>query len=371
MDRREDDNPWLSLLTAQMAVGREMWESLASWTPRPASTSSPSNFWASPNAIVRELTTLRVREFGDSETGRSRRDRVLVVAPYALHGASLADFAQGHSLARTLALAGGLKPFVTEWLSASPERRFDTIDSLLADLNVAVDDIGAGRPLALIGLCQGGWLAAAYTARFPRKVASLALAGAPIDIAAEPSMIGDMCAMTPISAVDEIIRLGHGLVEGGRVTALWPFASPTPEIAGDVLQIGDAPTDPERDALTQRFLDWFEAYVDLPGAYYRQTFEWIFRENRLARGCFPALGATIALDRIACPLYVMFAENDEIVSPGQATAITRLAGTPSERIETHGVPGRHLSLYMGRRTLSEAWPHVGEFVARAVTATHA
>jgi len=33
----------------------------------------------------------------------------------------------------------------------------------------------------LVGLCQGGWMSAMCAARFPRKVASLVLAGAPID----------------------------------------------------------------------------------------------------------------------------------------------------------------------------------------------
>ena len=41
------------------------------------------------------------------------------------------------------------------------------IDVYLGDLNVAVDDLG-GR-VSLVGLCQGGWLAAAYAAVFRRK----------------------------------------------------------------------------------------------------------------------------------------------------------------------------------------------------------
>jgi pimeloyl-ACP methyl ester carboxylesterase len=42
-----------------------------------------------------------------------------------------------------------------------------SIDSYLADLNIAVDELGP--PVDLIGLCQGGWLALVYAARFPKK----------------------------------------------------------------------------------------------------------------------------------------------------------------------------------------------------------
>ena len=77
--------------------------------------------------------------------------------------------------------SGRSRVFVTDWRSATPEMRYFTIDSYLADLNVAVDQLGP--PVDLIGLCQGGWLALVYAARFPTKVRRLVLVGAPIDIA--------------------------------------------------------------------------------------------------------------------------------------------------------------------------------------------
>lgn len=44
-------------------------------------------------------------------------------------------------------------------------------DNYLADLIVAIDDLGGFFNLS--GLCQGGWMAAMPTARFPEKVNSL------------------------------------------------------------------------------------------------------------------------------------------------------------------------------------------------------
>ena len=55
-----------------------------------------------------------------------------------------------------------------------------------------------GGRVAMIGLCQGGWLALAYAARFPAKVTRLALAGAPVDMDAGGSALADAArAATP------------------------------------------------------------------------------------------------------------------------------------------------------------------------------
>jgi hypothetical protein len=59
---------------------------------------------------------------------------------------------------------------VTDWRSATPEMRFFSIDSYLADLNVVVDELGGCANL--IGVCQGGWMA--QTKPSDLRVASLA-----------------------------------------------------------------------------------------------------------------------------------------------------------------------------------------------------
>ena len=120
-----------------------------------------------------ELATMLLLE--ERQPATSRTPTALIVAPFAVHEASIADFAEGHSLARALAEGGAGPLALTYWKSATAGMRDFGIDVYLADLNVAIDDLG-GR-VSLIGLCQGGWLAAAYAARFPAKVAKLALAG--------------------------------------------------------------------------------------------------------------------------------------------------------------------------------------------------
>jgi len=88
------------------------------------------------------LPSRRLREFSADEDDIA----TLVCAPLALHDATLTDFAPGHSLVAALQMAGLRNLFVTDWRSASPDMRFFSIDSYLADLNVAMDELGARSP---------------------------------------------------------------------------------------------------------------------------------------------------------------------------------------------------------------------------------
>ena len=367
MTRPRGVNPWLDIFAAQLSAGRiaidAMSSLIASGTESECAARPPGLDWVSPHQIVRELTTMRLLEFRRRHRGRADAPtRTIVVAPYALHGPTVADFMPGHSVVEILLAHSKARLFLTDWRSAVPERRFDSIDTLLADLNVAVDDAGSGSPVALIGLCQGGWLAAAFAARFPAKVAGLVLAGAPIDVAAEPSVLSNIAAATPRAAVEEMLRAGGGLMHGARLLEVWPTPEATRERMQAIFQFAASAPAQEIETMERRFRLWDAAPIDLPGVYFHQTVDWIFRENRLAAGGFIALGEEIRLKRIECPLFLVVARDDEITSPGQTTGIAKLVSTPPKRIETHFVPGRHLSLFMGREALTKVWPLAARFV---------
>ena len=235
-----------------------------------------------------ELATMLLLE--PRALARAKGPPILIVGPYAVHDASIADFAEGYSLAQVLTEAGLGFIGLTFWKSATAEMRDYGIDAYLSDLNVAIDDLG-GRA-SLVGLCQGGWLAAAYAARFPGKVAKLVLVGAPIDLAAAESGITRALAAVSQATLEEVMALAGGWVSGPLSLALCSGQLSGEFSAEAALQcVGDA-------ALVARFDDWNARTVDLPGAYFLQTAEWVFRENWLARGCFPALGRLVRLSNI-------------------------------------------------------------------------
>src|SRR5215471_2053978 len=218
--------------------------------------------WASPNEVALELAAMRLRDFSDGAAGRP----TLVCAPFALHGATIADFAPGHSLVATLRKAGRGRVFVTDWRSASPEARFNSIDSYLAELNVAVDAVGA--PLDLVGLCQGGWMALIFAARFPEKVRKLVLAGAPVDIRAGASTLSLLATQMPLAVFQQLVDLGGGRILGDRVLGLWGPRTLDSESIRQLLQVPRRIGEPAFHRLEAEFREWHAATVDLPGTYY-------------------------------------------------------------------------------------------------------
>jgi pimeloyl-ACP methyl ester carboxylesterase len=143
---------------------------------------------------------------------------------------------------------------------------------------IAVDEIGA--PVDLIGLCQGGWLALVYAARFPEKVRRLVLAGAPIDIRAGHSQLSRMAVDAPAAAFETLVDRGGGLVLGRDVLALWAPAL----AADDVPRILQVPVDIDRDRLRElemRFAAWYAWTLDMPGTRSRRRM--LFTRDARAR----------------------------------------------------------------------------------------
>ena len=131
--------------------------------------------------------------------------------------------------------------------------------------------------------------------------------------------------------------------------------------AGDIqklLQVDEA-TDPS--AFTQleaAFRDWYAWTLDLPGVFFLETVEKLYKRNELAGGNFTALGRNIDLAALKKPLFLLAAHDDELVAPLQLLAAAHLVGTePCDRPEMT-VPGRHLGMFMGKRILENVWPEI-------------
>lgn len=317
----------------------------------------PQPEWATPNQVRLELATMRLREFTDNT---AKGIPILVDAPFAGHSSTIADYAPGQSLVQVLLAAGAPRVLVTDWKTATPAMRFFDIDTYLAELNVAVDDLGG--QVHLIGLCQGGWLSAMYAARFPGKVKSLVLAGSPIDTDAGDGPIKRLAHSLPLATYREMVDMGQGLMRGSLMLAGWKNMHPAEQYAEKYATLYRNIEDQSLVARTEQFERWYENPVDLPGAYYLQAIEQLFKDNRFAKGTFVGLGRTLALRDIKIPTYLLGGEADDITTPEQVFAAADLIGTPRHEIVRKLVPGGHIGLFMGSGTLQSAWPGIAEWV---------
>ncbi len=311
---------------------------------------------ATESTIALALRTVRVRDFANGPGPVP----VLLCAPFALHGAAIADLAAGHSLVAALRDAGLRRLFVTDWRSASPPMRFLGIDDYLADLNVVVDHLGP--PVDLVGLCQGGWMALMYAARFPGKVRRLALAGAPIDIAAARSGISALAEASPVEAFHDLVALGEGRARGRMLAQFWGSQTPSSDEIGQLLEASAPPGTAAFAPLEARFRAWYGRTVDLPGPYYLEIIEKLYKRNALAAGAFVALGQRIDLGAIRQPLFMLAARDDEVVAPAQLFAAEHLVATPARDICKAIAPCSHVGLFVGRTALTQFWPRIAHWL---------
>lgn len=163
-------------------------------------------------------------------------------------------------------------------------------------------------------------MSAMYAARFPEKVASLILAGSPIDTDA---------GMVPSN--------GWSTLNQSRSTRNWSSSAGASCAACSCFADGRTCTeqvdlyehidDPAYIKKEEAFESWYENPLDFPGRWYLQTIRQIFRENRLANGTFAALGHTLNLIAITCPVYLLAGESGDITTREQVFDATKYLGT--------------------------------------------
>ena len=311
---------------------------------------------ATPNRVRLDLRTMLLRDYG-----KSRGIPTLVDAPHAGHTATIADYRKGQSLIETL-LANGIDHVaLTDWKTATDDMKDLDIDSYLAEVVVVIDDLGG--KVNLVGLCQGGWLSAMIAARFPDKVNSLVLAGSPIDTDAGNGPITRMVHDSPASFYKGLVELGGGLMKGKFMLQGWKNMHPEQHYFQDQVDLYEHIDDPGYIAKEEAFNSWYENPIDLPGRWYLEVITQLFKENRLAKGEFIGLGRKLDLRNITCPTYLLAGSADDITTPEQVLDAAKYLGTPKDRILQQTVPGGHIGLFMGARTLKEHWPPIAHWIA--------
>ena len=361
--RQEHSVPWFWPFAAAIEFGEEglrlFQDNLAFLAEAHLINAPPAPDWATPNRIDLELNTMRLRDFSAQRSDASSTP-VLIDPPYAGHGSAIADYAKGQSLVETLRAAGHDRTFVMDWKSATTEMKDYDIDTYLAEINVVVDDLRT--PVHLVGLCQGGWMSAMYASRFPGKVRSLVLAGAPIDTDAGNGPIKQMARLLPMSAYSNLVAAGGGRMRGDVMLAGWKNMHPGEQYLQKYIDLYEHIADKSYVARTERFERWYENPIDLPGRYYLQAIEQLFKENRFAKGEFIGLGRKLSLKDIEVPLYLLAGEGDDITTGEQMFAAEHLVGTPHSAIVKKLVPGGHIGLFMGSKTLTDTWPAIGHWL---------
>jgi poly(3-hydroxybutyrate) depolymerase len=215
--------------------------------------------------------------------------------------------------------------------------------------------------VALVGLCQGGWCAAMYAARFPRKVRRLVLAGSPIDTSAGDGAIKEAAHTLPMRFYETLVQSGGGLLKGGYMLEGFKNMHPVKQYIDKFIELYEHVEEPDYVDRFNQFERWYECTINLPGAWYLQAIQQLFKENRLAKGEFVALGKTLNLKSVTCPVYLLAGESDDITPKEQVFAAEHLVGTTN--VTKALAKGGHIGLFMGHGVLKADWPLIANWLA--------
>ncbi len=310
--------------------------------------------WATPNDPVLELPGVILRNF--SKKSATKGTPVVIIPPQAGHHSSIADYGPEQSLVETILCATD-SVYVTEWKAATPERKDETIDDSVRAMGQCIDVVCEKRSkVCLIGLCQGGWQSAIYTALHPEKVESLTLAAAPIDFKAGGGKIQFYTEMYPMFFYESLVAMGGGTMPGEYMKLGFKMLNPVDRFFLDYSDLYSNINDSEYMERYRKFRDWYEYTQNLPGKMYLQIVKELFKENRLINGGLKILGRGVNLHTIKCPLVLVAGEKDDITLGEQIFNTENHVN--SKDITKLTVPAGHIGVFMGKKILKEYWPQI-------------
>lgn len=325
------------------------------WLELTSSRRPPS--WTSPHEVVFETPIARLRDFSTAMP----RGLVptLVLPPQAGHSSCIVDYSTQQSQMRAILGSGLTRALSLDWIGATPDTATASIDDYLEVVDRAVEHCG-GR-VNLIGDCQGGWLAAIYTALNPERVNTLTLAGAPIDFhAGEPVIHEVLRRLSPggdLRIYEAVVAAGGGVFKGRHMLSGFIAIKPGDEISRQMELLLNV-RDPAHLGRYQEFENWFKHTQDIPGTFYLWIVRHLFRDNELVKGELRIGGRRVDLAKLTMPLNLLGGASDHITPPGQVFAVADFASTPPELVRRHLAPGGHLGLFMGHKALHEHWPRL-------------
>jgi polyhydroxyalkanoate synthase len=289
----------------------------------------------------------------------------VLAVPSLINRATILDLAPDASLMRFLA-ASGLRTLLLDWGTPGREEAgFDLTswhDLRLAPALAAAAAIGG--PVALLGYCLGGTLAAAAAQLAPAAVSRLALVGSPWDFAggrgAAGALRGLACAAGPDRVAATLAGLDavFGAVPADLLQAL--FALLDPGLALRKFR-AFAALDPASPA-ARRFVeveDWLNDAVPVTGpAAIEVLVDWQLR-NLPGRGDWRLSGARIRPQALRLPVLAFCAPDDRIAPPEATEPLPR--DIPGARILRPATG--HVGMIVGSRARGQVWAPLRDFLA--------
>ncbi len=325
---------------------------------------------------VTELPFGRLLQFKVSEDKKSKRTKILLIAPMSGHYATLLR-------GTVTSLLPDADVYVAEWRNARnvpvSAGKFD-IEDFTKYLITYFRELGPDTHV--VAVCQPVPLTMAATAWLsehePKSLpASLTLLGGPVDPLENPTSASHMSKRFSMAELERMVIMSVGGNHVGVGRKVYPgslqlasFMMMNPErhassFANQVLRVAsNQASDFDRHNV---FYDEYLAVMDITAEFYLSTVHRVFQKREIARNKFTLDGALVDIGKIkTVPVKIVEGGQDDISAPGQcAAALQLLTGLP-ERMKAHHIEAEagHYGLFNGRAWHQNIRPLVLDFMRK-------
>jgi len=318
----------------------------------------------SPHRIVHTEPGVSLRAY-EAATGP-----VVMLVPAPIKGAYIWDLLPRVSVVNHL-LRRGFRVYLVDW--SRPTAREQTLgladygDRLLAGCVDQIERETGEHCVLLAGHSLGGTLAAVFAAIHPERVLALALLGSPINFGSDFGAFAPIVALSPPA---ERVTAVHENVPGSFLNSVSLMASPATfawSRAKDWLEcLAD------RDAMESHLAveRWALDEKALPGQFFVETWEQLFRANRFMAGTLIVNGMRAAPASVTSPLVCVVDARCEIAPPQAVLPFYAAAGSREKRLLWYegdrGVSLQHVGVLVGKTAHVGLWPQIADWLLARV-----
>jgi polyhydroxyalkanoate synthase len=297
---------------------------------------------------------------------RDESGPVLLIVPAPIKRSYIWDLAPWASVVR-LAVAAGIRVFLVDWKEPQGEAsraglREYADECIINSLRVIEAQTGA-RKAFLAGHSLGGTLAAIFASLYPHRIRGLVLVGAPIDLGVNA---GDLAPLVMASPNAHLLTHRWSDVPGSFISVLSSLASPSTFIwerwVDMLTSLKDARARQTHFLVTRWMLD----EVAMPGDFFKEVIELLYRENRFITGNLEVGGMPALPQQVEAPILSVIDPRCRIVPPGSVLPFHDAAGSKDTGVLLYegdtGVAIQHLGLLVGKNAHKSIWPRVMNWI---------
>ncbi len=280
--------------------------------------------WSLPNKITFKNDSLNLRCFTPSAS--SLKTPIIILSPNAGHNLNICELL----IRRCLCVDQERAVYVVDWIPPTPEspNKNDSLDDLITNIGKCVSEVGGKTHL--FTLCQGAWAGAIYTALYPDTVLSYSDAAGPIDFCAGGGKIQAICQTLPFSFYQNMVAMSGGVQRGEFQLMGFKGLNPYDRYVGDYTDLWNAICEGDENGIKKwhRFKEWYDQPQNLPGVWYLEAVDKLFKKNLLITGELEILGRKVDLGNFKCPVFLIAGDKDDITPAPQVFSMEKYVSTP-------------------------------------------